>query len=184
MCEFFKVKQTGNEVFCTDSSIWLVKNVMCSQLQCQNGLNLNPFSYKIWGRVVRAFRGAGPGTSDEAGRGQEGEGPPNPKGGTHVTVRASCWPLVSGESLWNAKSCCFFDRKTKLDKKQWIVFQTSTSHRKSQIPNPKSKTPNPKLQRPNPQPWALNPKHQNLNPEPWTQSPNSKFRIPTLHRQT
>ena len=37
----------GNDVYCTNSLILLVKNMMCSKLHCQKGSSLIPFSYKI-----------------------------------------------------------------------------------------------------------------------------------------
>ena len=38
---------SGNEVYYTNSSILLVKNMLCSKLHCQKGFDLILFLYKI-----------------------------------------------------------------------------------------------------------------------------------------
>ena len=43
-----KINISGNEVYYMHSSIFLVKNMMCSRLHCQKGLNVSLFSYKIF----------------------------------------------------------------------------------------------------------------------------------------
>ena len=42
-------KLSGIEVYNTNSSILLVKNMLCSKLHCENGFNLIIFSYKTAG---------------------------------------------------------------------------------------------------------------------------------------
>ena len=43
----FHVKLFGNEVCCTNASLLLVKNILCSKLQCQKGVSLILVSYTI-----------------------------------------------------------------------------------------------------------------------------------------
>ena len=42
-----KLKSSGNEVYYTNSSMLLVKNMLCGKFCCHKGSNLILFSYKI-----------------------------------------------------------------------------------------------------------------------------------------
>ena len=45
--KWIRLKLSSDEVHFTSSSLLLVKNMLCSKIHCQKGLNLIIFSYKI-----------------------------------------------------------------------------------------------------------------------------------------